>query len=69
MVIPGLLTFSLSFPAVEHVTFHGPFKVKTSDQHLFHHWTLTLFFYLGSRPAGFQTFGLVCVSCIVFTTS
>ena len=43
MVIPHLLSFSLSFPAVDHATPHGPFGVKTSDQHLFHHWTLTLF--------------------------
>ena len=34
MVIPGLLTFSLSFPAVDHASPCGPFRVKTSDQHL-----------------------------------
>ena len=66
VVIPHLLTFSLSFHTVEHATAHSPFRVETSDQHLSHHLILTLYFYLGRRPAEFQTFGLVRISCIAF---
>jgi len=64
VVIPHLLSFSLSFHTVEHATAHSPFRVETSDQHLSHHLILTLYFYLGRRPAEFQTFGLVRISCI-----
>jgi len=37
------LLFPLSFPTVDYATAHCPFRVETSDQHLFHHFTLTLF--------------------------